>query len=123
LADENEAIADAFLSANSDFVLVPANTILAQQQINLDTGNYLKLLPHLHGTDGFFAAVFERKVEASKKVEALNKNAESKSIEQEANSSNPSGASKMMADEISDKKPVKTKPKAAAIKAEKTRKT
>jgi 16S rRNA (cytosine967-C5)-methyltransferase len=123
LADENEAIADAFLSANSDFMLVPANTILAQQQINLDTGNYLKLLPHLHGTDGFFAAVFERKVEASKKVEALNKNAESKSIEQEANSSNPSGASKMMADEISDKKPVKTKPKAAAIKAEKTRKT
>ena len=123
LADENEAIADAFLSANSDFVLVPANTILAQQQINLDTGNYLKLLPHLHGTDGFFAAVFERKAEANKNVETLNKNAEGKSIELEANSSTSSGASKMIADEISDKKPVKTKPKAAAIKAEKTRKT
>lgn len=123
LADENEAIADAFLSANSDFVLVPANTILAQQQINLDTGNYLKLLPHLHGTDGFFAAVFERKAEANKNVETLNKNTEGKSIELEANSSNSSGASKMMVDEISDKKPVKTKPKAAAIKAEKTRKT
>jgi 16S rRNA (cytosine967-C5)-methyltransferase len=27
----------------------------------LDTGKYLKLLPHLHGTDGFFAAVFEKK--------------------------------------------------------------
>jgi 16S rRNA (cytosine967-C5)-methyltransferase len=26
----------------------------------LDTGNYLKLLPHLHQTDGFFAAVFEK---------------------------------------------------------------
>jgi 16S rRNA (cytosine967-C5)-methyltransferase len=61
LQDENEAIAEAFLAANPDFVLVPANTILAQQQIDLDTGNYLKLLPHLHGTDGFFAAVFERK--------------------------------------------------------------
>jgi 16S rRNA (cytosine967-C5)-methyltransferase len=61
LQDENEAIAEAFLAANPDFVLVPANTILAQQQIDLDTGNYLKLLPHMHGTDGFFAAVFERK--------------------------------------------------------------
>lgn len=61
LQDENEKIAEAFLSANNDFVLVPTNNILAQQHINLDTGNYLKLLPHLHGTDGFFAAVFERK--------------------------------------------------------------
>jgi 16S rRNA (cytosine967-C5)-methyltransferase len=61
LQDENEAIAEAFLAANPDFVLVPANAILAQQQINLDTGHYLKLQPHLHGTDGFFAAVFERK--------------------------------------------------------------
>jgi 16S rRNA (cytosine967-C5)-methyltransferase len=66
LRDENENIAEAFLSANTDFVLVPANEILAQQQIKLDTGKYLKLLPHLHGTDGFFAAVFERKAEADK---------------------------------------------------------
>ena len=60
LNDENETIAEAFLSANSDFTLVPANEVLAQQQINVDTGKYLKLLPHLHGTDGFFAAVFEK---------------------------------------------------------------
>ena len=66
LNDENEAIAEAFLSANSDFSLVPANEVLAQQQIKVDTGNYLKLLPHLHGTDGFFAAVFERKAEIAK---------------------------------------------------------
>ena len=66
LNDENEAIAEAFLSANSDFSLVPANEVLAQQQIKVDTGNYLKLLPHLHGTDGFFAAVFERKAEIVK---------------------------------------------------------
>ncbi|HAF00945.1 MAG TPA: hypothetical protein DCG63_06570 [Methylophilaceae bacterium] len=26
----------------------------------LDRGDYLKLLPHVHGTDGFFAAVFEK---------------------------------------------------------------
>ncbi len=63
LQDENEAIAEAFLSANPEFSLIPANEILSQQQIKLDTGKYLKLLPHLYGTDGFFAAVFERKAE------------------------------------------------------------
>ena len=66
LRDENETIAEAFLSANSDFVLVPANEVLAQQQIKIDTGKYLNLFPHLHGTDGFFAAVFERKGEVVK---------------------------------------------------------
>jgi 16S rRNA (cytosine967-C5)-methyltransferase len=60
LEDENEAIAKQFLSQHADFKLVPANVILQQQQINLDTGEYLKLLPHLHQTDGFFAAVFEK---------------------------------------------------------------
>ena len=60
LRDENEQIAEAFLQSNPEFHLVPANTILAQQEIELDTGEYLKLLPHLHQTDGFFAAVFER---------------------------------------------------------------
>lgn len=60
LRDENEAIVDAFLSAHPDFKLTPANEILKQQDIALDTGEYLKLLPHLHQTDGFFAAVFEK---------------------------------------------------------------
>ena len=45
---------------------MPVNEVLAQQQIKVDTGKYLKLLPHLHGTDGFFAAVFERKAETIK---------------------------------------------------------
>ena len=43
-----------------EFALKPANEILSQQQIALDTGEYLKLLPHIHQTDGFFAAVFEK---------------------------------------------------------------
>lgn len=60
LQDENEQIADAFLQAHPDFQRVPANSIMAQQNIALDTGDYLKLWPHVHGTDGFFAAVFER---------------------------------------------------------------
>ncbi len=61
LVDENEAIAEAFLDAHPDFIMVPAGQILAQQHIALDTGDYLKLFPHLHQTDGFFAAVFEKK--------------------------------------------------------------
>lgn len=60
LKEENEAIAEAFLASHPDFSLVPANEVLAQQQIPLDTGKYLHLLPHLHNTDGFFAAVFEK---------------------------------------------------------------
>ena len=60
LSDENEQIAEAFLATHPDYQLVNAAEILAQNQINLDTGPMLKLLPHLHGTDGFFAAVFEK---------------------------------------------------------------
>lgn len=60
LSDENEQIAEQFLSAHLEFKLVNAAEILSQQQISLDTGQYLKLLPHLHQTDGFFAAVFEK---------------------------------------------------------------
>jgi 16S rRNA (cytosine967-C5)-methyltransferase len=60
LQEENEQIADAFLASHPDYALVNANHILAQQKIDLDTGVYLKLLPHLHQTDGFFAAVFEK---------------------------------------------------------------
>lgn len=60
LSDENEQIAEQFLAAHPDFKLVNATEILNQQQIALETGQYLKLLPHLHQTDGFFAAVFEK---------------------------------------------------------------
>jgi 16S rRNA (cytosine967-C5)-methyltransferase len=73
LAEENEAIAEAFLASHADFRLVPANEVLAQQQINVDTGKYLNLLPHLHGTDGFFAAVFERKAAETKEKIAKSK--------------------------------------------------
>ncbi len=60
LQEENEAIAEAFLTTHPEFSLVPVSEILAQQKIALDTGKYLKLFPHIHKTDGFFAAVFEK---------------------------------------------------------------
>jgi len=60
LDEENRAVVEAFLSGNPTFTLRPANEVLAGLGIALDTGPYLELLPHRHGTDGFFAAVLER---------------------------------------------------------------
>ncbi|MBA5638161.1 RsmB/NOP family class I SAM-dependent RNA methyltransferase [Duganella sp. LX20W] len=61
LNEENDVIAEQFLANHPDFELVPMSKVLAEQKIPLEMGDYLKLLPHKHQTDGFFAAVFERK--------------------------------------------------------------
>jgi 16S rRNA (cytosine967-C5)-methyltransferase len=60
LPDENEAIVEGFLGAHSDFALGDAAAELARAGIALDTGRMLRLYPHRHGCDGFFAAVLER---------------------------------------------------------------
>jgi len=60
LPEENEAIVAGFLAAHVDFKQVSAQEILAQQGIALDCGETLRLAPHAHGTDGFYAAVLER---------------------------------------------------------------
>lgn len=56
LPEENEAVADAFLAAHPDFRPLP----FAQLPAEVAPGGRLRLLPHLHGTDGFFAAGFQR---------------------------------------------------------------
>ena len=61
LDEENEAIVQQFLAAHEDFALVKMSDVLAEQKITLEMDDYLKLLPNLHQTDGFFAAVLERK--------------------------------------------------------------
>jgi 16S rRNA (cytosine967-C5)-methyltransferase len=61
LHEENQGIVEAFLAQHTDFALVPSSEALAQQKISLEMGDYLQLLPQQHGTDGFFAAVMERK--------------------------------------------------------------
>jgi 16S rRNA (cytosine967-C5)-methyltransferase len=118
LQDENEAIAEAFLVANTEFTLVPANEVLAQQHIKVDTGKYLKLLPHIHGTDGFFAAVFERKDLAKTLVEVKNP-AEAKTTELEANIHADSGASPKKIVKIKADKVKIAKPKAVKVEKEK----
>lgn len=61
LREENQGIVQAFLAAHPDFTLLPAGEVLRQQHIDLPTGDYLELSPQRHNTDGFFAAVLERK--------------------------------------------------------------
>jgi 16S rRNA (cytosine967-C5)-methyltransferase len=67
LPQENEAIAQAFSQAHPDFVPLNAAQELSRLKVvqapDLCTadGQYLRLWPHRHGTDGFFAAVWVRK--------------------------------------------------------------
>ena len=70
LPQENEAIADAFSAANPEFVPLPAGEVLSNLKVenapSLCSGGddgqlYLRLWPHLHQTDGFFAAVWQKK--------------------------------------------------------------
>lgn len=65
LEEENEAVARAFTAAHRDFVPAAAEELLARAGVEgaegLCSGGYLRLWPHLHGTDGFFAAVWNKK--------------------------------------------------------------
>jgi 16S rRNA (cytosine967-C5)-methyltransferase len=60
LRAENDAVADDFHAASPEFRPVSCAALLAAQRIALDTGERLRLAPNRHGTDGFFAAAFER---------------------------------------------------------------
>lgn len=70
LPEENEAIAEAFSAANPDFEPQEATELLTGLKVagaeQLGAGGeghtrYLRLWPHRHATDGFFAAVWTRK--------------------------------------------------------------
>jgi len=64
LRAENEAIAEAFSQAEPEFEALPAAPILERAGVGeadrLCLGPYLRLWPHRHGCDGFFAAVWQR---------------------------------------------------------------
>ncbi|WER45321.1 RsmB/NOP family class I SAM-dependent RNA methyltransferase [Cupriavidus sp. WKF15] len=64
LEAENEAIVRDFLASHPNFRLIPAAQVLAEQKIEVPAlpteGGMFALYPHLHQTDGFFAAVLER---------------------------------------------------------------
>ena len=60
LPQENDDVVDAFLARHPDFAPLDAAEILSRQGIVVDSGARLRLLPHRHGTDGFYAAVLQR---------------------------------------------------------------
>ena len=62
LREENEDVVATFIAERDDFTLVPVARILARRRIALPvTDPMLRLYPHQHHTDGFFAAVLTRK--------------------------------------------------------------
>ena len=65
LAQENQLLVEQFLAAHPEFAVVEAAPILAAQDIMIDHASrfapWFVMLPHLHGSDGFFAAVLERR--------------------------------------------------------------
>jgi 16S rRNA (cytosine967-C5)-methyltransferase len=70
LPEENEAVAEAFGAANPDFEAQNASELLEGLKIanagslcagEESGGRFLRLWPHRHATDGFFAAVWNRK--------------------------------------------------------------
>ena len=61
LKAENEAIADEFAASSPEFASLSCDALLAEQRLPLQAGARMRLWPHVHGTDGFFAAAFERR--------------------------------------------------------------
>ncbi len=64
LRAENQAIVERLLRESSDLVLVSPKEIWGAARaapLTDPTGSFMELLPHRHGTDGFFAAVLRRK--------------------------------------------------------------
>ena len=70
LPEENESVAEAFGAANPDFEPQDAGELLGALKVQDAAGlcaggengmRYLRLWPHRHDTDGFFAAVWKRK--------------------------------------------------------------
>jgi 16S rRNA (cytosine967-C5)-methyltransferase len=63
---ENEVIADAFTAAHPDFVQLDAREKLEQAGVTnaealVTPAGHLRLWPHLHATDGFYAVAWEKK--------------------------------------------------------------
>jgi 16S rRNA (cytosine967-C5)-methyltransferase len=66
LAAENEAVADTFSASHgADFEVLPVLGVLESAKVEraaeLVSGSNLRLWPHRHQTDGFFAAIWQRR--------------------------------------------------------------
>jgi 16S rRNA (cytosine967-C5)-methyltransferase len=60
LAVENADVVAGLLAAHPELAQVPIDQILGPRGAALAAGAALRVAPHTHGTDGFFAAVMQR---------------------------------------------------------------
>ena len=60
LKQENQVVVERFLDAHPGFARLSCREVLQENRITLDCGDYMELRPHVHGTDGFFAAVMQK---------------------------------------------------------------
>jgi 16S rRNA (cytosine967-C5)-methyltransferase len=60
LPQENDEIVDDFLRTHPEFSERRCQSVLDEAGVEIDCGDRLRLLPQVHGTDGFFAAVLQR---------------------------------------------------------------
>jgi 16S rRNA (cytosine967-C5)-methyltransferase len=61
LRDENELVVERFLRERPDFIVMPLKEIWGKERAaKLGDETFLRLLPHIHDTDGFFAASLRR---------------------------------------------------------------
>jgi 16S rRNA (cytosine967-C5)-methyltransferase len=61
LAQENEGVVERFLATHPQFAVLDCQQVLDENRIALESGRYLRLSPQVHDTDGFFAAVLEKR--------------------------------------------------------------
>ena len=62
MKSENEDVVEKFLGEHPQFDIMEPSAILRRYHLeSLSEGKYFRLKPHVHGTDGFFAAVMRRK--------------------------------------------------------------
>lgn len=58
---ENSAVANRFLKEHNDFLPIKLHLPQPLSHAIEEEGNQLTLMPHVHGTDGFFMAAFRKK--------------------------------------------------------------
>jgi len=61
LPDENEAVVQAFLDYSEDYTRASVDVLPPEVRPVIGRDGWLRCLPHLHDTDGFFAARLERR--------------------------------------------------------------
>ena len=65
LQEENEDVVEHFLTNHPDFRPLDCGEILRHQGIDVTMPEHMRLWPHVHQTDGFFGAAFERSERSS----------------------------------------------------------